>query len=129
MIEHLPLVRFVARRIHERLPQHVPIEDLYSAGVVGLLEANDRFDPAKGSNSAVMRNFVSVAPFSTVCGRSTGVRGIYGVRRGRFSRRSKSWRLDLAVRLAILKSLRNFTSIWPPIGSYWPNGRGLKSAR
>jgi RNA polymerase sigma factor for flagellar operon FliA len=26
----------------------VPIEDLYSAGVVGLLEAHDRFDPSKG---------------------------------------------------------------------------------
>jgi RNA polymerase sigma factor FliA len=31
MIEHLPIVRFTARRIHERLPQQVPIEDLYSA--------------------------------------------------------------------------------------------------
>jgi RNA polymerase sigma factor for flagellar operon FliA len=47
MIEHLPIVRFIARRIHERLPQHVPIEDLYSAGVVGLLDALTKFDPSK----------------------------------------------------------------------------------
>jgi RNA polymerase sigma factor for flagellar operon FliA len=47
MIEHLPIVRFIARRIHERLPQHVPIEDLYSAGVVGLLDAFSKFDPSK----------------------------------------------------------------------------------
>jgi RNA polymerase sigma factor for flagellar operon FliA len=47
MIEHLPIVRFIARRIHERLPQHVPIEDLYSAGVVGLLDAFTKFDPSK----------------------------------------------------------------------------------
>jgi RNA polymerase sigma factor FliA len=47
MIENLPVVRFIARRIHERLPQHVPIEDLYSAGVVGLLDAFSKFDPAK----------------------------------------------------------------------------------
>jgi RNA polymerase sigma factor for flagellar operon FliA len=47
MIEHLPIVRFIARRIHERLPQHVPIEDLYSAGVVGLLDALNKFDPSK----------------------------------------------------------------------------------
>jgi RNA polymerase sigma factor for flagellar operon FliA len=46
-IENLPLVRFIARRIHERLPQHVPIEDLYSAGVLGLLDAFARFDPSK----------------------------------------------------------------------------------
>jgi RNA polymerase sigma factor FliA len=47
MVEHLPIVRFIARRIHKRLPQHVPIEDLYSAGVLGLLDAFSRFDPSK----------------------------------------------------------------------------------
>jgi RNA polymerase sigma factor FliA len=47
MIEHLPIVRFIARRIHGRLPQHVPIEDLYSAGVLGLLDAFGRFSPSK----------------------------------------------------------------------------------
>jgi RNA polymerase sigma factor for flagellar operon FliA len=47
MVDHLPIVRFIARRIHERLPQHVPIEDLYSAGVVGLLDAFSKFDPSK----------------------------------------------------------------------------------
>jgi RNA polymerase sigma factor for flagellar operon FliA len=31
LLEHLPIVRFLARRIHERLPQHVDIEDLVSA--------------------------------------------------------------------------------------------------
>jgi len=47
LLEHLPMVRFLARRIHERLPQHVDIEDLVSAGVVGLMDAFAKFDPAK----------------------------------------------------------------------------------
>jgi RNA polymerase sigma factor for flagellar operon FliA len=47
MVEHLPIVRFIARRVHERLPQHLPIEDLYSAGVLGLLDAFGKFDPSK----------------------------------------------------------------------------------
>jgi RNA polymerase sigma factor for flagellar operon FliA len=47
MVEHLPIVRFIARRIHDRLPPHVPIEDLYSAGVIGLLDAFGKFDPSK----------------------------------------------------------------------------------
>jgi RNA polymerase sigma factor FliA len=47
MVEHLPIVRFIARRIHDRLPQRMPIEDLYSAGVLGLLDAFGRFDPSK----------------------------------------------------------------------------------
>jgi len=47
LLEHLPIVRFLARRIHERLPQHVEMEDLVSAGVVGLMDAFAKFDPKK----------------------------------------------------------------------------------
>jgi RNA polymerase sigma factor for flagellar operon FliA len=47
MIEHLPTVRYLARRIHERLPQHVDLEDLISAGVLGLIDAFRKFDPEK----------------------------------------------------------------------------------
>ena len=47
LLEHLPVVRFLARRIHERLPQHVDMEDLVSAGVVGLMDALAKFDPEK----------------------------------------------------------------------------------
>lgn len=47
LMENLPQVQYIARRIHERLPAQVPLEDLISAGVVGLIEALDRFDPNK----------------------------------------------------------------------------------
>jgi len=42
--EHLPMVHFLARRIHERLPHHVDIDVLFSAGVEGLREAIEKFD-------------------------------------------------------------------------------------
>lgn len=44
ILEHLPQVRLIARRIHDRLPESVPLEDLISTGVVGLIAAIDRFD-------------------------------------------------------------------------------------
>jgi RNA polymerase sigma factor for flagellar operon FliA len=47
VMNHLPIVRFIARRIHERLPQHILIEDFYGAGVVGLLDAMDKFDSSR----------------------------------------------------------------------------------
>jgi RNA polymerase sigma factor FliA len=47
LIEHLPTVRFIARRIHERLPQQVELDDLVSAGVVGLIDAFAKFDHTK----------------------------------------------------------------------------------
>jgi RNA polymerase sigma factor for flagellar operon FliA len=47
LMEHLPTVRYLARRIHERLPQHVELDDLVSAGVVGLIDAFSKFDHGK----------------------------------------------------------------------------------
>lgn len=47
LVEHLPTVRFLARRIHERLPQHVDLDDLISAGVIGLIDAFSKFDHGK----------------------------------------------------------------------------------
>ena len=47
LLEHLPTVRFLARRIHERLPQHVDLDDLISAGMVGLIDAFSKFDHSK----------------------------------------------------------------------------------
>ncbi len=47
LLEHLPTVRYLARQIHDRLPQHVELEDLVSAGVVGLIDAFSKFDHTK----------------------------------------------------------------------------------
>jgi RNA polymerase sigma factor FliA len=47
LIEHLPQVRYIAKRIHDRLPQHVPLEDLINSGVLGLIEALHKYDPSK----------------------------------------------------------------------------------
>ena len=45
ILEHLPQVRLVARKIHERLPESICFDDLLSAGVIGLIQAIDNFDP------------------------------------------------------------------------------------
>ena len=52
--ENLPLVRFLARQLHARLPQHVELDDLVSAGTVGLLDAVARFD---GEKKAQFRSY------------------------------------------------------------------------
>jgi RNA polymerase sigma factor FliA len=47
LLEHLPQVKYIARRIHDRLPAQVPLDDLIHAGVVGLIDAVEKFDPGK----------------------------------------------------------------------------------
>jgi RNA polymerase sigma factor for flagellar operon FliA len=44
ILEHLPQVKLIARRIHERLPVSVSLDDLISTGVIGLIAAIDRYD-------------------------------------------------------------------------------------
>jgi RNA polymerase sigma factor for flagellar operon FliA len=48
IVQYLPLVRCVAEKVHRRLPPGVDLESLVHSGVVGLLEALDRFDPKRG---------------------------------------------------------------------------------
>jgi RNA polymerase sigma factor FliA len=47
ILDHLSQVRLIARRIYEKLPGSVNLEDLISAGTVGLITAIDRFDPTQ----------------------------------------------------------------------------------
>jgi RNA polymerase sigma factor for flagellar operon FliA len=47
IMKELPQVYYIARRIHERLPQQVPFEDLVHAGVIGLIEAVGGYDASK----------------------------------------------------------------------------------
>lgn len=47
--DHLRLVRTVVGRLAMNLPAHVDADDLYSAGLVGLLNAVRQYDPNAGS--------------------------------------------------------------------------------
>lgn len=47
LMEQLPQVRYIARRIHDRLPSHIQLDDLVQAGIVGLIEALHKYDPSK----------------------------------------------------------------------------------
>lgn len=44
ILEHLPQVKLIARRIHERVPVSVSLDDLISTGILGLIAAIDRYD-------------------------------------------------------------------------------------
>ena len=47
ILENLPQVRLIARRIHDKLPESVSLDDLVSTGVVGLITAIDNFDASQ----------------------------------------------------------------------------------
>ena len=47
IIEYLPLVKFVASRIASRLPNHIELDDLTNAGIIGLIDAIEKFDASR----------------------------------------------------------------------------------
>jgi RNA polymerase sigma factor FliA len=48
VLQYSPLVKYVAGRLRARLPESVEYADLVSDGILGLMEAIDRFDPGRG---------------------------------------------------------------------------------
>ncbi|MGI9538528.1 MAG: FliA/WhiG family RNA polymerase sigma factor [Miltoncostaeaceae bacterium] len=48
VLTYAPLAKYVAGRIGSQLPSYIDIEDLTSYGLVGLLDAIDRFEPSRG---------------------------------------------------------------------------------
>jgi RNA polymerase sigma factor for flagellar operon FliA len=47
VLEHLPLVKAIAIRVHENLPVHVDVDDLVHAGILGLFDAASKYNPEK----------------------------------------------------------------------------------
>jgi RNA polymerase sigma factor for flagellar operon FliA len=48
VLQYAPLVKYVAGRLRTRMPESVDPDDLVSDGVLGLMDAIERFEPARG---------------------------------------------------------------------------------
>jgi RNA polymerase sigma factor for flagellar operon FliA len=47
ILKYAPLIKYIAHRLAMRLPAHISVEDLISAGAIGLMDAVNKFDPGK----------------------------------------------------------------------------------
>ncbi len=48
--EMLPYIKYTAYRLAWRLPPHLTVDDLISVGIIGLLDAIERYDPSRPNN-------------------------------------------------------------------------------
>jgi len=55
--EYAPLIRFVAQKIAVRLPPNIDIDDLISAGAIGLMDAIDKWDPTRDNKFKTYAEF------------------------------------------------------------------------
>jgi len=55
--EYAPMIKYVANRIALRLPPHIEIDDLVSVGVLGLIDAIEKYDPTRGAKFKTYAEF------------------------------------------------------------------------
>lgn len=48
VLEHSDLVKYIALRLISRLPDHISVDDLISAGILGLIDAIEKYDSSQG---------------------------------------------------------------------------------
>ena len=54
IMEYSPLIRFIAQKIAVRLPSNIELDDLISAGVIGLMDAIEKYDPSRDNKFKTM---------------------------------------------------------------------------
>jgi len=57
ILRFAPLIKLIVNRIALRLPSHVDSEDLTNAGVIGLMDAIEKYDPRKGTSFKTYAEF------------------------------------------------------------------------
>ena len=55
--EYSPMIKYVANRIALRLPPHIEVDDLISVGVMGLIDAIEKYDPSRGAKFKTYAEF------------------------------------------------------------------------
>ena len=55
--EYAPMIKYVANRIAMRLPPHIELDDLISVGVLGLIDAIDKYDASRGAKFKTYAEF------------------------------------------------------------------------
>lgn len=57
IMDYAPLIKFVAQRIASRLPPNIEIDDLISSGVIGLMDAIEKYDPSRDNKFKTYAEF------------------------------------------------------------------------
>ena len=57
IMEYAPLIKFIAQKIAMRLPSNIELDDLISSGVIGLMDAIEKYDPTRDNKFKTYAEF------------------------------------------------------------------------
>ena len=55
--DYAPLVKFIAQRLLSRLPPNIELDDLISVGVIGLMDAIEKYDASRDNKFKTYAEF------------------------------------------------------------------------
>jgi len=57
IVEYAPLIKYIAQKISARLPANIELDDLISSGVIGLMDAIDKYDCSRDNKFKTYAEF------------------------------------------------------------------------
>jgi RNA polymerase sigma factor for flagellar operon FliA len=57
ILEYAPTIKYIAQRVASRLPPHIALDDLINAGVIGLIDAIEKYDPSRDNTFKTYAEF------------------------------------------------------------------------
>lgn len=57
IVEYAPLIKYIAQKIAARLPANIELDDLISSGVIGLMDAIEKYDPTRDNKFKTYAEF------------------------------------------------------------------------
>jgi RNA polymerase sigma factor FliA len=57
IVEYAPLIRYIAQKIAARLPANIELDDLISSGVIGLMDAMEKYDVSRDNKFKTYAEF------------------------------------------------------------------------
>jgi RNA polymerase sigma factor FliA len=57
ILEYASVIKYIAQRIATRLPPHISVDDLMNAGVIGLIDAIEKYDPSRDNTFKTYAEF------------------------------------------------------------------------
>src|SRR5690606_29458032 len=57
ILEYAPLIKYIAQKIAARLPANIELDDVISSGVIGLMDAIDKYDASRDNKFKTYAEF------------------------------------------------------------------------
>jgi len=124
VLQYASLIKYIAARLAMRLPPHIQQEDLISSGIIGLMDAIQKFDPSKNISFKTYAEFRIKGAMLDELAAWIGCPGRCGKKAKSWKGPTRSWRKTWAGLRRPRRWLKPWTWKWGNSTSSWTKPGG-----